>query len=104
MKIGSLRPSYSFTDSFVDTPSPPAPIPAPKPAPTPAPIPTLDGLTSKAPHGPLHLAPVLDPADVTLGLGPGVHGDVTHRAVDVALGLVINNLSDWSVRIIMGSG
>ena len=99
MKIGSLRPSYSFTYSFVDIP-----IPALSPAPTPAPIPTLNGLTSEAPHGPLHLAPVLDPADVTLGLGPGVHGDVTHRAVDVALGLVINNLSDWSVRIIMGSG
>ena len=34
--------------------------------------------SSEPSHGPLHLGAVLHPADVTLGLGAAVHGDVTH--------------------------
>ena len=33
---------------------------------------------SEPPNGPLHLGAVLHPADVTLGLGAAVHGDVTY--------------------------
>ena len=46
----------------------------------------------EAPHGPLHLGPVLDPRNVALGLGAAVHGAVTHCAVNIAIWLRLKRI------------